>query len=277
MPVKSVRSCPRELHHFGWWRPSIFAIAVLLLFPKITVAVDKTWNGSQNTLWGNNNNWAGNAPSAGDNAVFNSTFSNQPNVSTNASVGGIWMTGSIGQNVTISGTGTLQLSGNTINGTAGLGILVDNANAFALTISAPIKLGGASEAWTNNSGNILTLSGAVDIATKILTINGSGNTTSSGIISNGTLIKSGIGTLTLSGVNTYSGGTTINGGTVVVNSASSFGATSGGVTVNAGTVEVATGFSTFADLHIGQFLEHVPDRSFPDLHGHERDSGNWKP
>ena len=50
-------------------------------------------------------------------------------------------------------------------------------------------------------------------------------------------------TLTGSGNNTYTGGTTINGGTVVINSATSFGATTGGVALNAATVEVATGFS----------------------------------
>ena len=44
------------------------------------------------------------------------------------------MTTGVGQNVTISGS-TLTLQGNTINGTAGLGILVDNANAYTLTIS----------------------------------------------------------------------------------------------------------------------------------------------
>ena len=56
---------------------------------------------------------------------------------------GIWMTGNTGQNVVISGSALnpLTLSGGTINGTGGLGILVDNTNAFALTVSAPMFAG----------------------------------------------------------------------------------------------------------------------------------------
>src|SRR5207237_5602198 len=94
------------------------------------------------------------------------------------------MTGSVGQNVTISDSGfTLTLNGNTINGTAGLGILIDNASAFTLTINAPVKVGNA-QTWTNNSGNILTIgSGGVDLNNKTLTVNGSGNTTITGVIS----------------------------------------------------------------------------------------------
>src|SRR3989441_13306741 len=157
-------------------------VLVLFFLPQLIFATDKTWTGATNTIWGTNSNWTGGAPAAGDNAVFNSAFSNQPNLAGNASAGGIWMTGSVGQNVTISDSGfTLTLQGNTINGTAGLGILVDNANAFTLTISASLKL-GAAQSWTNNSGNVLTISGNVDTNNKALTINGTGNTTISSVI-----------------------------------------------------------------------------------------------
>ena len=128
------------------------------------------------------------------------------------------MTGSVGQNVTIGGTFALTLNGNTINGTAGLGILVDNANAFTLTINAPITL-GAAQSWTNNSANLLTI-GAVSLTTKALTVTGSGNTIISGIVSssnaNGTVTKSGNGTLTLSGANTFSGQLTVASGTLSI-------------------------------------------------------------
>jgi autotransporter-associated beta strand protein len=180
-------------------------------------AVDKIWTGATNTAWGTNTNWTGNAPSAGDNAVFNSTFTNQPNVG-NTSAGGIWMTGSIGQNVTISGSGALALQSSTINGTAGLGILVDNANAFTLTITAPLKIGNA-QTWTNSSGNLLTIgAGGVDLNTKALTINGSGNTTISGVISNaGAFSKAGSGKLTLSNTgDTYTGQLTVQAGTLCI-------------------------------------------------------------
>lgn len=200
----------------------------LIFAPQLVVATDKIWTGATSTTWGTNGNWTGNAPAAGDNAVFNSTFSNQPNLAGNASAGGIWMTGSIGQNVTISDSGfTLTLNGSTINGTAGLGILVDNANAFALTISADLKIGGA-QTWTNSSGNLLTISGPVNTNTKALTINGTGNTTISGLISStGAITKAGTGMLTLSNTgDSYTGQLTVQAGTLgidTINNASANG------------------------------------------------------
>src|SRR4051812_33192613 len=147
----------------------------MALFQPLAMATDKSWTGGTSTQWSTNGNWTGNAPAAGDNAVFNSTFTNQPNLTGNASAGGNWMTGSIGQNVTVSASsGTLTLNGNTVNGTSGIGILIDNSNAFTLTISAAVKVGGA-QSWTNNSGNLFTLSGSLDLNNKALAINGTGD------------------------------------------------------------------------------------------------------
>ena len=342
----------------GWPFSPLLVSGLLWFFVEASsFATDKVWTGGQNTDWGNNVNWSGNAPSGSDNAKFNGTFSNQPNLTGNASVGGIWVTGAIGQNVTISASnGTLTLQGNTINGTANLGILIDNSNPFTLTISAPVKIGNA-QSWTNNSGNLFTVSGGVNLNNKALTINGTGNTTIAGAISgggsliqtgtgtltitnaassfsgqltfqsgtlkidtinnassngalgnsslsvilggagnqtgtldytgatasstkkftmatggtgsfqidsagtnltlsgvidgSGGLLKTGLGTLTLTGVNTYSGGSIINAGTVVVNSASSLGASTGGLTINAATLEVSSSFSSTRNISIG--------------------------
>ena len=231
-------------------------LLALLFFacPQLVFATDTSWTGSTSTTWSTNSNWTANKPGSPDNAVFNSTFSNQPNLTGNTTVGGLWMTGSIGQNVTISATsGTLTLDGNTINGTANLGILVDNTNAFALTISAGLKLGNA-QTWMNSSGNLLTISGAVNLNGKGLTINGSGNTTISGLISSGgAFTKAGTGTLTLSNTgSTFTGQLTVQAGTLkidTINNASANGelgnnalsvilGSSGGVT---GTLEYAGG------------------------------------
>src|SRR5689334_7737077 len=97
--------------------------AALLLRAEVAQATDKPWTGATDTTWATNGNWTGNKPAAGDNAVFNSSFSNQPNVGANASAGGLWFATGVGSNVTISGTSTLTLGGNTINSIAGLGIL----------------------------------------------------------------------------------------------------------------------------------------------------------
>jgi fibronectin-binding autotransporter adhesin len=205
------------------------------LVPYSVLANDKVWTGTQDTNWGNNNDWSpSGAPSAGDNAKFSGAFTNQPNVGSSASVGGIWMTTGAGKNVTISGTGTLQIGGNTINGTAGLGILIDNTDAFTLTINCPITLGGSSEAWTNNSANLLTIGGTVGLGGKTLTVNGTGSTSITGVMSNGTLTKSGTGVLTLSGANTYAGTSTVSAGILNIQNATGLGTTAGGTTVSSG-------------------------------------------
>jgi fibronectin-binding autotransporter adhesin len=131
----------------------------LIFTATLAQATDTSWTGTTSTAWNTPTNWStGAKPGTTDNAVFNGTFSNQPNLTASTTAGGLWMTGSVGQNVTISGS-TLTLQGNTINGTAGLGILVDNANAFTLTINAPLTLAG-SFALTKVGVGALTLSKA---------------------------------------------------------------------------------------------------------------------
>ena len=100
----------------------------------------------------------------------------------------------------------------------GTGILVDNTNAFTLTITANVSISN-SQAWTNNSGNLFTVSGNVSLGGNALTVNGTGDTIISGVIGGCrfNLTKDGSGTLTLTGNNIYTGGTTVNGGTLLVN------------------------------------------------------------
>jgi len=211
-------------------------VTFLFFAPQLVLATDISWTGTTDTTWGTSSNWTGDVvPGSSDNAVFNSTFSNQPNLTGTINAGGLWMTGSVGQNVTISATSgsTLRLGGNTINGTSGLGILVDNANAFTLTITASLRVEN-NQTWRNNSSNILTIAGNVDTKGKALTIDGTGNTTISGVISNsGAITKAGTGTLMLSGANTYSGGTTLDAGTLNINNASALG--TGTFTISAGS------------------------------------------
>ena len=162
-----------------------------------------------------------------------------------------------------------HLDGNTINGTANLGILVDNTNAFALTISAGLKLGNA-QTWMNSSGNLLTISGAVNLNGKALTINGSGNTTISGLISGaGTFTKAGTGTLTLSNTgSTFTGQLTVQAGTLkidTINNASANGELgNNSLSVILGSSSGVTGtLDTRAERHQYQEVHH----------GH---GGNWR-
>lgn len=218
-----------------------FCAVVLLLFAQQAYAVDASWNGTLGTTWNTNGNWSGNStPGAGDNAVFSSTFTNQPNLTANTTLGGLWMKTGVGQDVIISATaGVMTLNGNTINGTAGLGILVDNTSPFSLTIDAPLKLGN-NQTWMNSSGNLLTIgAGGVDTNNRVLTIDGTGNTTISGVVfGGGSLNKAGSGTLILSGANTFTGVTTLNAGTLQLAGAGTLGATNSALTVNGGTLDL---------------------------------------
>ena len=197
-------------------------------------AVDRAWTGTVNSDWGTIGNWAGGVPAANDNAVFNSAFTNQPDIIGNKSAGGLWMTGAVAQNVTIGGAGVLTLAGNTINGIGGLGILVDNNSPFTFTINSGLRI-SAAQSWRNNSGNVFTVGGGVDTNNRALTVDGSGNTLISGIISGGgSLTKAGTGTLTLSGANTFTGAVAINVGVLNLQNGSGLGTTGSGTTVASG-------------------------------------------
>jgi fibronectin-binding autotransporter adhesin len=115
-----------------------------------------------------------------------------------------------------SGTYTLGTSGQALTLTNGLTM---NSGAGAVTIVSPITL-GAAQSWVNNSASLLTVgTDTVSKASYLLNIDGSGNTTVSGIIDGaGGLAKNGAGTLTLNGTNanTFTGGLNITNGTVVL-------------------------------------------------------------
>jgi len=107
-----------------------------------------------------------------------------------------------------------------------------------------------------NSGNDHTIGELSGTGGKILMRGGSGltltvdqstDTTYSGLLQDGdasrkgTLVKDGVGTLTLDGANTYSGTTTIDGGTLLVNNASGSATGTGALNVNSGGTLGGTG------------------------------------
>ena len=238
----------------------VLAIAVTILIANespVASGQDIEWTGTTSTTWGTDTNWnPTGVPTGTDNAVFNSTFTNQPTLTTSEAVGGLWMTDPVGQDVTVGGAHLLMLQSNTINGNANLGVLVDNSSAFTLTIACNTRIVN-SQTWANNSSNLLTVSGGVDLNGQTLTVSGSGNTLMSGKVTGGapssSLTKSGTGTLTLAGNNTYQGTTQALEGTLLLNgdqstahgpttvTVSGGGTTLGGTGTIGGTVTVGSG------------------------------------
>jgi autotransporter-associated beta strand protein len=230
-------------------------------FQPQQVNADASWTGAGlDSNWNNAANWtAGGPPNAIQTANFDGTFTNQPNVTLGTTVGEIHMATGVAQNVTISSSAAQIL---TIEGVLGTGILIDNTSAFTLTITARVGL-DASQTWTNNSGNLFTVSGATLGLGEdnTLVVNGTGNTLISAVTDGAgmgsSIIKDGSGTLTLTAPNAYSGGTTvIGGGTLLVNNTVGSGTGDGDVTVTgAGTTLGGTGIiSERVTVNIGANL-----------------------
>ena len=203
-----------------------------------------SWTGVTSRIWSTSTNWSPlGPPGAADTAVFDRAFTNQPIITGGTSIGTLSMTTGVAQNVAITASsGTFFITGQGILGT---GVLVDNPNAFTLTIAANLSITN-SQAWTNNSGNLFTVNGSVDLGGNAVTVNGTGDTRISGVVSGmgsvSDLVKDGSGTLTLTGTNTYSGGTAVIGGTLLVNNTAGSGTGTGPVGVTgSGTTLGGTG------------------------------------
>lgn len=145
---------------------------------------------------------------------------------------------------------SLAAGGKLVLGSAG--IAANNQGAWAINLNGG-EVGMSAEAVTIAKN--ATLAGSVTFNTAQYTFNGTGadqtleagtaagTMTVSGVLSGeGSLVKTGNGTLVLSGANTYSGGTTVNGGTLSVTNASGLG--SGAVTVASGaTLDIGAGIT----------------------------------
>ena len=152
--------------------------------------------------------------SAADVIISNSSVTTTPTATT---LGASMTIKSLTIADTTSGLG-LNADGNALTITpasSATGITM-NAGVPASTIATPLVL-GAAQTWTNNSANLLTISGIVTGA-NLLTVAGLGNITISGVLAMGTtgLTKAGSGVLVVTAANTYSGATIVNGGTLQV-------------------------------------------------------------
>ena len=129
--------------------------------------------------------------------------------------GDVWEAGTD----TAFGTGTIWVSTSSVTGMAAPGIGTIVARNGARTLANRVEL---TSGFLNIDGNNpLTLSGAFElngsaVNGSLLQIGANSPTTISGTVSRGSLIKSGAGTLTLSGNNQYTGQTIVRAGTLSV-------------------------------------------------------------
>lgn len=155
-----------------------------------------------------------------------------------------------------------------VNNNAAWTVFFDQSSAGAATITANSgstvllrdQSSGGTARFINNAGGTFDISGltaegtqagsiegggAVMLGGKRLTLGGNGRSTEiSGIVSDGgfsggaggSLVKTGAGTLTLTGANTYSGGTTIASGTLQLGNGGTTGSIAGNVVDNGALV-----------------------------------------
>ena len=205
-------------------------------------ALTYDWSGATSGNIGTPAAWGGTTPTGTDIARWNATtYTNAPTVNANITFGQLLFDAGNTNGVTF-GTGTSTL---TLNGISGVGIQLNNGSGAVTTGSAKFAL-GAAQAWTNDSGSLLTVGGTIANGGFNLTLNGSGNTTLGGIISGtGGIVKSGAGILTLNGANTFTtGGVSLSAGTLSLGNNAALGAATSVLTIAGGTIDVTAARTT---------------------------------
>ena len=219
-------------------------LAALLAFSSVASAMGSRpiahWHGSNGTLWTAGSNWSsdsgGTIPvnvSTNDDIVFSATSSSN---SSATDLGRDWTISTL----TINSTDPVGIGGGnlTIDGGAGglfypttTDAITTQSAAGNVTISAPLTLNGTATTFAIENQNTTIAS--------VSTSNG--------------LVKTGNGSLTLTGNSTYAGNTTISAGTLQIGAGGTSGAisSSSNITNNANLVFNRSDATTYGGLISG--------------------------
>lgn len=139
-------------------------------------------------------------------------------------------------------------------------ILDNDVPVGALTAGISGTQGGSSTGRNGQTaGTSIFINGSTNLTfncTATRTVSGTiaddqALTQGSGTRGNGSIIKTGAGTLILGAANTYTGSTTINGGAVQISADNNLGAASANVVINGGTLATTASFSTSRSIALG--------------------------
>ena len=241
-------------------RISVLMIAINCVLFLPAFAADATWNGAADSTWAGGN-WSAATPGFGDTATFNGAGNGHRTIDLGSGVTVntiLFSTSSVGSYTIGSGAvGSQTLTIDTSGAIATLGSDSVSSQLINANVVYGTNAGTSAYSITNNSTPSMTFAGSISggsggaAGDKDLIIFGSGNTTISGVVSNGgansfSLSKDDSGTLTLSNTNTYTGSTAISAGTLVAKNTSALGASSNALLFGAGTLDIQTNSSIAA-------------------------------
>jgi autotransporter-associated beta strand protein len=200
-----------------------------------SVAANLWTNAAGTNTWGTTSaNWNGTmAPATGADILLDNTYVNSAQT---IDVGQNRIVRSVQIDAPFSYTlnnGSLEFNNEGILGPSGI-LVSQTHGAAAQTINSNLVADNAIEIKNGTTAG-LSLTGTLATNGNTVTVDGSGSTTLSGVISGaGSIVKNDAGNATLSGANTYTGGTTLNTGMLTADNNSALG--TGALTVNGGTL-----------------------------------------
>lgn len=212
-----------------------------------------TWTGAgADNLWSNAANWTGGSPATDVSGNIDLIFpTNAAQLVVQNDIAAL-----VVDSITFNAAGGTSANGYTLNGNTftintsaagqdpfGIDVVAgvaDATNGITQTFNTGITLATSDATFrTAEIGSRLTFNGDINLGGRTLTFDNTAGTFGSGIqgvvisgdVSNGSLIKTGTGTLQLSGDNSYAN-TTLNNGVLFADTDTALGVSAGTITVN---------------------------------------------